>query len=500
MASSTELLQLKTLGDLKRVGYTTKPIKVELRDNLIRNLQNHQNVFAGIWGYEDTVIPEIERAILSMHHINLLGLRGQAKTRIARMMTRLLDEYIPVVAGSELNDDPFAPLSRYSRDLIAEMGDETPITWWHRDDRYTEKLATPDVSVADLIGDVDPIKAANLKLPYSDERVLHYGLIPRSHRGIFVINELPDLQARIQVALFNILQEGDIQIRGFKLRLPLDVQIVFTANPEDYTNRGSIVTPLKDRIDSQIITHYPKNIETSRKITEQEANLPTAQKKLVNFNELAHVMVEQIAFEARQSPYVDAKSGVSARLTISAFQNIMSSAERRALINGETHTHVRVADFWGAVPAITGKVELVYEGEQEGAHAVAQHLIGKMIRSLFLQYFPDPEKMKKMKDKKNPYKVITNWFGDGKTVDILQNMSYKEYQKILFEVAGLNDLVEDYHANESYDLKLFLMEFALHGLAEYSMLSRNVLSNGLEFKDLLDSMLNIKMDFEDEDL
>jgi len=499
MLSNQELLQLKTLGDLKRVGYTTRPIKVELRDNLIKNLQNHQNVFAGIWGYEDTVIPELERAILSLHHINLLGLRGQAKTRIARLMTRLLDEYIPVIDGSELNDDPFEPLSRYAKDAIAEHGDNTPIAWWHRDDRYTEKLATPDVSVADLIGDVDPIKAASLKLPYSDERVIHYGLIPRSHRGIFVINELPDLQARIQVALFNILQEGDIQIRGFKLRLPLDIQIVFTANPEDYTNRGSIVTPLKDRIDSQIITHYPKTIEISRKITAQEAHLPAAQKKMVQVNELSLIMVEQIAFEARQSAYVDSKSGVSARLTISAFQNLVSAAERRALLNGEAHTHVRVADFWGAVPAITGKIELVYEGEQEGAHFVAQHLIGKMIRSLFLQYFPDPEKMKKMKDAKNPYKVISDWFNNDNTVDILQNASYSEYQKALFDVAGLNDLVEDYHSDESYELKLFLMEFALHGLAEYSLISRNVLSNGLEFKDLLNSMLNFNMDFDEDD-
>lgn len=266
-----ELLTIKTLGELKAAGYKTRTIKQELRDNLIQKLKAKENVFTGIWGYEDTVIPDIERAILSMHHINLLGLRGQAKTRIARLMVNLLDEYIPVVEGSELNDDPLHPLSRYAHDRISELGDATPISWLHRDDRYTEKLATPDVSVADLIGDVDPIKAATLKLPYSDERTIHFGLIPRSHRCIIVINELPDLQARIQVSLFNILQEGDIQIRGFKLRLPLDIQFVFTANPEDYTNRGSIVTPLKDRIDSQIVTHYPKSIETGRKITQQEA-------------------------------------------------------------------------------------------------------------------------------------------------------------------------------------------------------------------------------------
>src|SRR5690606_21005471 len=261
------LLNCKTIGELKASGYKSRSIKTELRENLVRRLKNKETVFQGVWGYEETVIPDLERAILAGHDINLLGLRGQAKTRLARLMVNLLDEYIPVIEGSELNDDPLHPISRYGLDKIKELGDETPITWLHRESRYTEKLATPDVSIADLIGDVDPIKAASLKLPYSDERVIHYGLIPRSHRGIFVINELPDLQPRIQVALFNILQEGDIQIRGFKVRLPLDIQFVFTANPEDYTNRGSIVTPLKDRIGSQIITHYPGDIETARKIT-----------------------------------------------------------------------------------------------------------------------------------------------------------------------------------------------------------------------------------------
>src|SRR5687768_2329920 len=304
-----------TLGELKKQGYQPKSIKDELRDNLILRLQNKQPVFEGIYGFDDTVIPDMERAILSRHNILLLGLRGQAKTRLARLMTALLDEYVPIIAGSELNDDPTAPLSAFGQRLIAEMQDETPVAWLHREERYVEKLATPDVSVADLIGDVDPIKAATLKLPYSDERVIHFGLIPRSHRCIFVINEIPDLQARIQVSLFNILQEGDIQIRGFKLRLPLEIQFVFTANPEDYTNRGSIVTPLKDRIDSQIITHYPKNIETGKRITAQEARIKEAQKKLVQTHELVNDLVEQVAIEARTSEYVDAKSGVSARLT-----------------------------------------------------------------------------------------------------------------------------------------------------------------------------------------
>ncbi len=492
-----ELLAISTLGELKKAGYQSVSIKQELRKNLIQKLKNKEQVFAGIWGYEDTVIPDIERAILSLHHINLLGLRGQAKTRIARLMLHLLDEYIPVVAGSELNDDPLQPLSRYARDLVAEKGDDTPITWWHRSDRYTEKLATPDVSVADLIGDVDPIKAANLKLPYSDERVLHYGLIPRSHRGIFVINELPDLQARIQVALFNILQEGDIQIRGFKLRLPLDIQFVFTANPEDYTNRGSIVTPLKDRIDSQIITHYPKDIETGKKITVQEAKIQPAQKEMVEINAMVQNMIEQLAIEARKSEYVDAKSGVSARLTISAYENLVSTAERRALINGEKHTYIRVADFMGIIPSITGKIELVYEGEQEGSLIVAQNLVGKTIRTLFMDLFPDPEKIKKQKEK-NPYKQITDWFGDGNAIDILNDTADKDYKENIHKVKGLEELIELYHSKETHQMKLFLMEFALHGLAEYSMISKSTLERGLRFKDLLSSMFKMP-DFGDDD-
>src|SRR5574343_823208 len=276
-----------TLGQLKASGYKPKSVKQEIRENLIQKIRDKENPFEGIIGYEDTVIPDTERAILSQHNILFLGLRGQAKTRMARQMTSLLDEYIPVIAGSEINDDPLQPMSRYAIDLIAEQGDETPIEWIHRSKRYGEKLATPAVSVADLIGDIDPIKAANLKLSFSDEKVIHYGIIPRSNRGIFVINELPDLQARIQVALFNILQEGDIQIRGFKLRLALDLQFVFTANPEDYTNRGSIVTPLKDRIGSQILTHYPESIAIARTITEQESKLDKNQTDIAYVPSLA---------------------------------------------------------------------------------------------------------------------------------------------------------------------------------------------------------------------
>ena len=287
-------------------------------------------------GYEDSVIPDTERALLSRHNILFLGLRGQAKTRMARQMVELLDENIPYVTGSEVNDNPFSPISKFARDLVAFRGDDTPISWLHRSDRYGEKLATPDVSVADLIGDIDPIKAANLRLNFADEQVLHFGIIPKSNRGIFVINEIPDLQARIQVSLFNILEEGDIQIRGFKLRMPLDMLFVFTANPEDYTNRGSIVTPLKDRIESQILTHYPKSLETALAITEQEADIHEEQKGVVLVSDLVKRLIEQVSFEARASEYVDKKSGVSARLTIAAFENAVSAAERRAILNDET--------------------------------------------------------------------------------------------------------------------------------------------------------------------
>ena len=479
----------KTLGELKRSGYRTKSIKDELRGNLIEKLKRKEPVFGGIWGYEETVIPDLERAILAGHDINLLGLRGQAKTRLARLMVNLLDEYVPVIDGSELNDDPLQPLSKYGRDKIDELGDDTPISWLYREERYTEKLATPDVSVADLVGDVDPIKAATLGLPYSDERVIHFGLIPRSNRCIFVINELPDLQARIQVSLFNILQEGDIQIRGFKLRLPLDIQFVFTANPEDYTNRGSIVTPLKDRIDSQIITHYPKTLEIGKRITQQEARLKDAQKTIAA-NEIAKDLVEQIAFEARKSEYVDAKSGVSARLTISAYENLIAAAERRSIINNEKIVYIRISDFVGVIPAITGKVELVYEGEQEGPNIVAQNLVGKAIRTQFLNYFPDPDKFRKQKEK-SPYKKISDWFGDGNSVDLLHDMPQPEFEKKLKGVPGLAELINDFHKGQDTATKLFLMEFALHGLAEFSLISKHNLSAGLQFKDLLSSMFTL---------
>lgn len=489
--------QAKTLGELKASGYQSKSIKTELRENLIKKLKNKETVFQGIWGYEETVIPDLERAILAGHDVNLLGLRGQAKTRLARLMVQLLDEYIPVVEGSELNDDPVQPLSRYAKDKLAELGDNTPIAWLHRDERYSEKLATPDVSIADLIGDVDPIKAASLKLPYSDERVIHFGLIPRSNRSIFVINELPDLQARIQVALFNILQEGDIQIRGFKIRMPLDLQFVFTANPEDYTNRGSIVTPLKDRIDSQIITHYPKTLDIGKRITQQEANLKPEQ-KAITVHELAKDLIEQIAFEARKSEFIDAKSGVSARLTISAYENLVAAAERRSIINNEKNASIRVSDFIGVVPAITGKVELVYEGEQEGPGIVAQNLIGKAIRTQFVNYFPDPDKFRKQKEK-SPYKKIADWFSEGNKIDLLHDMNQADFEKALKSVPGLADLIKEYQKAQPDAVKLFLMEFALHGLAEYSLISKHNLTAGNQFKDLLSSMFTLPKNFSEDD-
>ncbi len=499
--TTDQLLSIKTLKELKAAGYQSKSVKDELRDNLIIKLENREPTFEGIWGYEDTVIPDIERAILSKHNMNLLGLRGQAKTRIARQMTELLDEYVPYIEGSELNDDPMNPIGRFGADMIQEKGDETPIAWLHRADRYAEKLATPDVSIADLIGDVDPIKAATLKLPYSDERVIHFGLVPRSHRCIFVINELPDLQARIQVALFNILQEGDIQIRGFKLRMPLDIQFVFTANPEDYTNRGSIVTPLKDRIDSQIITHYPKTRDISKQITTQEADIKENQKGRVVVNEIARDLIEQVAIEARDSEYVDEKSGVSARLTISAYENLMSAAERRAIINKEVQTYIRLSDFVGVIPAITGKVELVYEGEQEGPGIVAHNLVGKAVRTMFTDYFAQPDD--KSKDKsESQYKSIIDWFGEGYTLDLINDLANKSYEAGLNAVPGLSDLVKARHPKVNQHEHLFLMEFVLHGLAEYSKLSKTALDTGTQFKDLLSSMFSMPDldDLTEEDL
>lgn len=488
---------IKTLGELKRSGYRIKSVKDEIRENLITKLQNAENTFSGIVGYEDSVIPDVERALLSRHNILFLGLRGQAKTRMARQMTELLDEYIPIIAGSEINDDPLRPISKYAQDLIVQHGDDTPIEWVHRSQRYGEKLATPDVSVADLIGDIDPIKAANLKLSFADERVIHYGIIPRSNRSIFVINEIPDLQARIQVSLFNILEEGDIQIRGFKLRLPLDILFVFTANPEDYTNRGSIVTPLKDRIESQILTHYPKSIETALEITEQEANVLEEQKVRVKLSDLVKRLIEQVSFEARASEFVDKKSGVSARLSIAAYENAVSAAERRAIINKEKETQVWISDLSGIVPSITGKIELVYEGEQEGPYQVAVNLMDKAMRTQFAHYFPNPDQLKKRKGKdaqaapENPYRSIVTWFDKGNSLNLFFNTKDAEKVQQLYKVDGLHAFVKKYFKHTNEKEAALLMEFVLHGLAAYSLISKKMVEGRIEFKDLMGSMLNI---------
>lgn len=481
--------EIKNLGQLKASGYASKSIKDELRDNLRERLRTGKDSFEGVWGYENSVIPELERAILSRHNINLLGLRGQAKTRLARLMVELLDDWIPVVAGSEINDDPLKPMSRFALEHIKEKGDDTPIAWMHKRERFYEKLATPDVTVADLIGDVDPIKAANLRLSYADDRVIHFGMIPRANRCIFVINELPDLQARIQVALFNILEEGDIQIRGFKLRLPLDIQFVFTANPEDYTNRGSIVTPLKDRIGSQILTHYPEDIETARKITAQEAHLESRQTETVYVPDLAKDLLEQISFEARDSEYVDAKSGVSARTSITAFQNLLSTAERRALLTGADKTMVRLSDFIGVIPSITGKIELVYEGEQEGADGVAGILIDDAVKSLFPEYFPEIKKLER-KDAETPYDELLHWFFQGEGFELLDDFTDEEYKRTLDSIPALNDLVKKHQPDFPKEDVYFLKELALWGLVSHKKLNKHRFEDGFQFKDLYGSFIS----------
>ncbi len=501
------LQNIKTLGELKGSGYRSRSIKEEIRQNLVNKLRSGETTFPGIVGYEDTVVPDVERALLSKHNILFLGLRGQAKTRMARQMVELLDDYVPAITGSDINDDPLHPISAYGKKQVAELGDETPIRWIHKSERYGEKLATPDVSVADLIGDIDPIKAANLKLSFADEGVIHYGIIPRSNRGIFVINELPDLQARIQVALFNILEEGDVQIRGFKLRLPLDILFVFTANPEYYTNRGSIVTPLKDRIESQILTHYPKNLEHALEITEQEARIDPEQSQKVEVSDLVRRLIEQVAFEARSSELVDKKSGVSARLTISAFENALSAAERRAILNKESSTQVWISDLIGIIPSITGKVELVYEGEQEGPFQVAMNLVERSIRSQFLQYFPNPDVVKKRNrprpegspKEENPYRAIISWFDKGNHLNLSFNTTDKEKARALKNVDGLKDLVKNTFSQANEAQQALLMEFVLHGLSAHSLISKQIFENKIEFKDLIGSMMNLgEKDFEEE--
>lgn len=481
--------KITTLKELKKSNYQPSSIQEELAKNLREKIKKGESTFEGLLGYENTVIPDVERAILSGHNINLLGLRGQAKTRLARQMTELLDEWIPVVVGSEINDDPLDPISRWAKELIEEKGEQTPVAWMHRNERFFEKLATPDVTVADLIGDVDPIKAATLKLSYADEKVIHYGMIPRAHRCIFVLNELPDLQARIQVALFSILQEKEIQIRGFKLRLPLEIQFVFTANPEDYTNRGSIVTPLKDRIGSQILTHYPHNIEIAKRITQQEAAISNENQSQIHVPELAKDLLEQIGFEARKSEYVDAKSGVSTRMSITAFENLISTAERRLLITHDSKTSIRMNDFLGVITAINGKIELVYEGEQEGAGEVAYRLISSAIKSLFPLYFPKIEKLEKPNEQ-GPYDDLLAWFFKENELFVEEDSDEKNHQKSLDSIPAIKKIMKKFQSELDAKDYYFMVEFLLWGLEANQKLNKLRTFKGIQFKDSLGSFIN----------
>jgi magnesium chelatase subunit I len=377
----------QTLGELKASGYQSRSVKDEIRRNLMHHLQSGAPLFPGIVGYEDTVIPQLINALLARQNFILLGLRGQAKSRILRELTSLLDPEIPALAGSEINDDPLAPLSAYGRQLIQEKGDDAPIAWVNRDARYVEKLATPDVTIADIIGDVDPIKAARGGHLLSDELTIHYGLLPRANRGIFAINELPDLAGKIQVGLFNILQEGDVQIKGYPIRLPLDVLLVFSANPEDYTARGKIITPLKDRIGAEIQTHYPASVTHGIEITRQEAWTERESTAPLNIPAIMREIVEQVAFSAREDKRIDKRSGVSQRLPISLLESVVSNAERRALLNNEPSATPRISDVYASLPAITGKLELEYEGEQVGAERIARDLIRKACQEVFTERY-----------------------------------------------------------------------------------------------------------------
>jgi magnesium chelatase subunit I len=377
----------ETFGALKRSQWSSpalanRSVKDELRSNLLSRLARGGQLFEGVVGYEDTVMPQIVNALLSKHNLILLGLRGQAKSRILRSLTSLLDDVIPIIAGSEVNDNPFAPISKYARRMLEECGEGTPIAWIERDSRFVEKLATPDVTVADIIGDVDPIKAARGGHVLSDELTIHYGMLPRANRGIFALNELPDLAGKVQVSLFNIMQEGDVQIKGYPIRLPLDVLLCFTANPEDYTARGKIITPLKDRIGSEIQTHYPEDVETGMAITEQEAWTDRGSRD-VRIPDFIAEVVERIAFEAREDKRIDKRSGVSQRMPISVMENIVSNAERRAIVTGEREIVPRIADIYAALPAITGKIELEYEGELVGGHNIARELIRRAADATF---------------------------------------------------------------------------------------------------------------------
>ena len=459
------MTQAKTLGELKRSNYRVRSVKDELRANLIEKLRASEHIFPGIVGYDETVVPQIINALLARHNLILLGLRGQAKSRIIRQLTNLLDEEIPIIAGSEINDDPFRPISAYGRQLIEQLGDETPVAWVGRDARFVEKLATPDVTIADIIGDVDPIKAAKGGHLLSDELTIHYGLLPRANRGIFAINELPDLAGKIQVGLFNIMQEGDVQIKGYPVRLPLDVMLVFSANPEDYTARGKIITPLKDRIGAEVTTHYPADRQLGVEITRQEAWLTReGLAGHLRVPDFISELVEQIAFEARDDSRVDKRSGVSQRLPITVMESVVSNAERRSLLTGEDDIVPRISDIYAAVPSMTGKMELEYEGEQVGAGRIAKDFFKRAAGEIFEGYFVGID-----------FARAVRWFDEGNTLRLADTASASECVMLLEAVPELVDTVIipfDFKRTDDAQL-VAACEFVLEGLYAQNKISRN---------------------------
>ncbi len=501
-----ENLRPRTRGELIAAGYRPRSVKQELRDNLRRHLAEGSSWLEGIVGYEETVLPQLEHAILSKHDFILLGLRGQAKTRIVRQLTRLLDPVIPVVEGCPMHDDPAAPGCASCRRRAQEMGDRLPVAWLAREDRYQEKLATPDVTIADLIGDIDPIKAARDRRDFSDEEVIHYGIIPRTNRGIFALNELPDLQPRIQVGLLNIMEESDIQIRGFPVRIPLDILLTFTANPEDYTNRGNIITPLKDRIDSQILTHYPKGIEDAIRITRQEAWLERGEE--IAIPRFLEEIVEEIAFVARESDHVDQSSGVSQRLPIRARELLASAVERRCLASAKEPRIPRLGDLAAVIPAVTGRIELVYEGEQEGPVTVAHRLVGRAILKVFGRYFPpiySPKGERRRRrraeegggepgenERVTPpaYREIIDFFARGRSLELADAMPYDAYRRAFEGVPGLIGLVEKSLPDLSPEARPLAAEWVLESLHQASLIARKTISGGLRFSDMFANMLS----------
>jgi magnesium chelatase subunit I len=474
----------RTVGELKATGYLTRTVKREIRDNLRRKLASHEKLFPGVLGYERTVIPAIVNALLAEQDFILLGLRGQAKTRVLRSLVELLDNEAPALDGSELNDDPLAPTSTWGQSRLADAGDEAPPVWLGRDERYSEKLATPDVSIADLLGDVDPIKAATHKLTYADPEVIHFGIVPRTNRGIFAINELPDLAPRIQVGLLNILEERDLQIRGFPVRIPLDILMVFSANPEDYTNRGTIITPLKDRISSQILTHYPDDVATAAEVTRQEAWIER-QDQPIEIPELFRCLVEEISFAARDSELVDQSSGVSARVSISALELLASNLERRALLTGDDPVTPRVCDLQMLLPALTGKLEMVYEGEQRGVEVVARQIIGEAVKKIFVESFPEVDRALGSggEEDTGPYAEIVAWFAAGNELLLADDQPFAEYKAALDSVPTLAELADEH--GETDQERALAAELILEGLHLHLKLSRHDLDSQVTYKELV---------------